>query len=190
MGSQRSLTLHLSELHSVELANWEDATAKTWNMDDWTIAQEKITLAQAFGISKGTIDFPKLKAQLPPVVSQSKSSQNAPTSDSSAPTAADEHQNYLLAQKMAAQQPFNWTGDQFTALNNIVMAESGWNTQAENPSGAYGIPQALPGSKMASAGKDWQSDARTQIAWMLEYIRSRYGTPVAAWQFHLANGWY
>ena len=61
---------------------------------------------------------------------------------------------------------------------------------AENASGAYGIPQALPGSKMASAGADWQTDPTTQIKWGLGYIKSTYGTPCAAWAHEEADGWY
>lgn len=80
---------------------------------------------------------------------------------------------------------------QWGCLLNIWNRESGWNYQAENPySGAYGIPQALPGSKMASAGPDWQSDAATQIRWGLTYIQGTYGSPCAAWSHEEADGWY
>lgn len=161
------------------------------DMKDWTVAHNGMSLAQAFGLDKGTVSFPKLGAKLPVASTAATQWQNLPTGDVNPPSSKEEHDNYELAKQMAAAQPYNWTGIQFDDINNIVMAESGWNQEAENPSsGAYGIPQALPGSKMASAGKDWQHDPRTQIAWMLEYIRSRYGTPQAAWQFHLANGWY
>ena len=69
--------------------------------------------------------------------------------------------------------------------------ESGWQVSASNASsGAYGIPQALPGSKMASVGPDWQSNAATQIQWGLGYIDGRYGSPCAAWSHSQANGWY
>ena len=62
---------------------------------------------------------------------------------------------------------------------------------AENPtSGAYGIPQALPGSEMSSAGADWQTDAATQIRWGLTYIQGRYGSPCGAWAHEEADGWY
>jgi hypothetical protein len=80
---------------------------------------------------------------------------------------------------------------QWGCLLNIWNRESGWNYEAENPySGAYGIPQALPGDKMASAGADWQTDPATQIKWGLGYIQSIYGTPCGAWNFELANGYY
>ena len=80
---------------------------------------------------------------------------------------------------------------QWGCLQSIWNRESGWNYQAENPySGAYGIPQALPGSKMATAGADWQTNPATQIKWGLGYIQSIYGTPCGAWNFELANGYY
>jgi hypothetical protein len=80
---------------------------------------------------------------------------------------------------------------QFNAFSKIVEHESGWNVNASNASsGAYGLVQALPGSKMASAGSDWKSNAATQIKWGLDYMNSRYGSPVGAWNFWQANGWY
>ncbi|MGW6519823.1 aggregation-promoting factor C-terminal-like domain-containing protein [Streptomyces sp. NPDC054962] len=80
---------------------------------------------------------------------------------------------------------------QYKAFSNIVKHESGWNVTATNASsGAYGLVQALPASKMASAGSDWKSNAKTQIKWGLDYMNSRYGSPVAAWNFWQANGWY
>jgi hypothetical protein len=81
-------------------------------------------------------------------------------------------------------------GGQWGCLNLLWTRESGWSTTAENPSGAYGIPQALPGSKMAAAGADWQTSAATQVSWGLWYIRVTYGTPCAAWAHEGRTGWY
>jgi hypothetical protein len=78
----------------------------------------------------------------------------------------------------------------FGCLLDIWNRESGWVYDAENASGAYGIPQALPGSKMASAGADWQTDPATQIRWGLGYIKAIYGNPCSAWAFEEANGYY
>jgi hypothetical protein len=73
----------------------------------------------------------------------------------------------------------------------LWQGESGWCVTAENGgSGAYGIPQALPGNKMASMGKDWATNPHTQIAWGLYYIRNVYKTPAQALAFKKANGWY
>jgi hypothetical protein len=81
--------------------------------------------------------------------------------------------------------------DQMSCLDNLWTRESGWNEQAQNPSsGAYGIPQALPGDKMSSHGSDWQTNPATQIGWGLDYIAGRYGTPCGAWSHSEANGWY
>ncbi len=86
---------------------------------------------------------------------------------------------------------YGWSSSQFSCLVSLWNQESGWNVYATNPtSGAYGIPQALPGSKMASAGADWQTDAATQIRWGLSYIKSLYGSPCGAWSHEEADGWY
>ena len=85
---------------------------------------------------------------------------------------------------------FGFSTSQFSCLQSLWNRESGWSYDAENPSGAYGIPQALPGSKMASAGADWQTNPRTQIMWGLGYIRDVYGSPCSAWNFELANNYY
>lgn len=80
---------------------------------------------------------------------------------------------------------------QFNAFSKIVERESGWNPAATNSSsGAYGLVQALPASKMSSAGSDWKTNPATQIKWGLDYMNSRYGSPAKAWSFWQANGWY
>ncbi len=84
-----------------------------------------------------------------------------------------------------------WGTDQYDCLVALWNKESGWRVNAYNASsGAYGIPQSLPGSKMASAGADWETSAATQIAWGLGYIQSRYGSPCGAWQSSVDRGWY
>ncbi|BDZ51157.1 hypothetical protein GCM10025867_33980 [Frondihabitans sucicola] len=91
------------------------------------------------------------------------------------------------AQLVAAR---GWGTDQYNCLVSLWNRESGWNVYASNPSGAYGIPQALPGSKMASVGADWQTSAATQITWGLNYIQGRYGTPCGAWAHSQSFNWY
>lgn len=94
-----------------------------------------------------------------------------------------------IAQGLVAQR--GWGSGEFSCLVTLWDHESGWRVSAANSSGAYGIPQALPGDKMASAGPNWQSDARTQILWGLGYIAGRYNTPCQAWSQWQANGgWY
>ena len=86
---------------------------------------------------------------------------------------------------------YGWGDDQFSCIVSLWNRESGWNYQAYNrSSGAYGIPQALPGSKMASAGADWQTNPATQIAWGYGYIAGRYGSPCGAWGHSQSAGWY
>lgn len=81
--------------------------------------------------------------------------------------------------------------DQFQCFSNIITRESTWNYQATNPSsGAYGLVQALPASKMSSAGADWRTNPATQIKWGLSYMDDRYGSPCGAWSFWQANHWY
>lgn len=94
-----------------------------------------------------------------------------------------------VAQQIAASD-FGWGANQFSCLNSLWQKESGWNYQAYNPSGATGIPQALPGSKMASAGSDWQTNPTTQIRWGLDYIQRAYGSPCAAWGHSQSVNWY
>ena len=90
---------------------------------------------------------------------------------------------------MAASR--GWTGEQWYCLYQLWQKESHWSTTAGNPSsGAYGIPQALPGNKMSSAGSDWASNPSTQIAWGLGYVAGHYGTPCGAWSTSQARGWY
>jgi soluble lytic murein transglycosylase-like protein len=81
--------------------------------------------------------------------------------------------------------------EQMPCLDKLWTKESGWNHQALNKSsGAYGIPQSLPGSKMATIADDWQTNPATQIKWGLSYIKKRYGAPCVAWQHSIDNGWY
>ncbi|SEG29710.1 Transglycosylase SLT domain-containing protein [Nonomuraea solani] len=96
--------------------------------------------------------------------------------------------NKSIAKPMVAKR--GWDKAQFRCLERLWARESGWNHRAGNRSGAYGIPQALPGHKMASSGRDWRTNPRTQIAWGLGYIKLRYGSPCRAWGHFRSHGWY
>ncbi|WP_345185779.1 hypothetical protein [Microbacterium panaciterrae] len=86
---------------------------------------------------------------------------------------------------------YGWGQDQFGCLYNLWMQESSWRADALNPdSDAYGIPQALPADKLATAGPDWRTNGDTQIDWGLSYIQSRYGSPCGAWAHEVSNNWY
>ena len=116
---------------------------------------------------------------------QSSPTQTVVTQQAAQPSGSPQQ----VAQQMLGQ--FGWSGSQFSCLQPLWERESGWDVTAENPSsGAYGIPQALSGSLMASAGPDWQTNAATQIRWGLTYIQGRYGSPCGAWAHEEADGWY
>ncbi|WP_293699026.1 lytic transglycosylase domain-containing protein [uncultured Agrococcus sp.] len=116
--------------------------------------------------------------------SSGDSQNNVPRADAPDPGSAQAIARDLLAAK-------GWGDDEYACLYNLWMRESNWNVYAQNPSsGAYGIPQSLPGSKMASAGSDWQTNPETQIRWGIGYIEGRYGTPCGAWAHSEAVGWY
>ena len=94
-----------------------------------------------------------------------------------------------IAYEMVAAR--GWGEDQYSCLVALWKKESGWNVFAHNQSsGAYGIPQSLPGSKMASAGADWATNPATQITWGLGYITARYVNPCGAWNASQIKGWY
>jgi hypothetical protein len=130
--------------------------------------------------AKATKTAPKTAA------SPSATASSTPTT-SPVPAAAGSPQS--IAQAML--KSFGWSSSQFACLEPLWEHESGWSVSASNPStGAYGIPQASPGSKMASAGPDWKTNASTQIKWGLGYIKDTYGSPCAAESHEQAVGWY
>jgi hypothetical protein len=131
--------------------------------------------------------------QAQPTAAPSPSSSPAPSASPSPPAPAAPPAPSGSPQQIALGMlsSYGWSSDQFSCLVSLWNQESGWNVEAANPtSGAYGIPQALPGSKMASAGPDWQTDATTQIRWGLGYIKGTYGSPCGAWAHEQAVGWY
>jgi hypothetical protein len=128
-----------------------------------------------------------------PTGTGSGSSGSSGSTDSGCPdpnaSVADPSGAQAVAAGLAAER--GWTGAQFDALIALWSRESGWRVNALNSSScAYGIPQALPGSKMSSAGADWLTNPATQITWGLNYIQGRYGDPAAALAHSDANHWY
>jgi hypothetical protein len=120
---------------------------------------------------------------------QQQQQQQQPSQAAPSPAPAPAGSAQQIAMGMLGS--YGWSSGQFSCLVSLWNQESGWNVYATNPvSGAYGIPQALPGSKMASAGADWQTSAATQIRWGLSYIKSLYGSPCGAWSHEEADGWY
>ncbi|MFJ8622846.1 transglycosylase SLT domain-containing protein [Kitasatospora sp. NPDC093550] len=139
-------------------------------------AAQAAAQAQAEAEAKAQADA-KAKADAEAAASRSQERQNlAATTYSGTP------------QQIAAQIV---PAGQLQCFSNIVFRESSWNPLAVNASsGAYGLVQALPGSKMASAGADWRTNPATQIKWGLNYMNTRYGSPCAAWSFWQAHHWY
>lgn len=110
----------------------------------------------------------------------------SPSATTAGPGGLDSDHAFAMAVSNAT-----WDPTQYAFLVLLWNQESGWNPTSKNPtSGAFGIPQALPATKMASAGSDWATDPFTQILWGVGYIQGRYGTPAAAWAHELAFGWY
>jgi hypothetical protein len=129
---------------------------------------------------------PAVQAEVKAVSGGSSSGSAGSSSAASYTTPVGTAQTY--AAKAVAGR--GWAPSEFSCLVNLWNRESGWNTHAYNPSGAYGIPQALPGSKMATAGGDWQNSYQTQIDWGLGYISGSYGSPCGAWAHSNAYNWY
>ncbi len=156
------------------------------------LVQERQTLVEMTAASK-TLTLAAKPAMANPeeILGTSSSSMTtggtsvATTAPPSNPTAAE-----ATAKALLASFGFSTT-TQWPCLYDLWERESTWNVYAENAaSGAYGIPQALPASKMATAGADWQTNAATQIEWGLGYIKSVYGTPCGAWQNEVNYGYY
>ncbi|WJS92223.1 lytic transglycosylase domain-containing protein [Microbacterium testaceum] len=147
--------------------------------------------AEAAAAAKAAADKAAAEKQ-----ASSSSSSNSGGGGSSAPipTGGGSGDNSPAGAQAAARDMLasrGWGDDQMSCLVSLWNKESGWNYKAYNSgSGAYGIPQALPGSKMSSAGADWQTNAATQVSWGLGYISGRYGTPCGAWGHSQSTGWY
>jgi hypothetical protein len=145
----------------------------------------------AYGV---TLPKPKVvakpKVETTPDAATTSTAQPVSAANTLAATAAtpDPGSAQAIAQQLVAAR--GWGTDQYNCLVSLWNKESGWRVNAYNPSGAYGIPQALPGSKMASAGADWQTNPATQITWGLNYISGVYGTPCGAWGHSQSFNWY
>lgn len=169
-------------------ATVEDFAVDLVDVDGAATARTTQLAAQADQISKAAADLQAAKqAQAAAAAKTASASKSAGTSTPAvvAPGSARD-----IARQMMLSI-YGWGDDQFTCFDKIITQESGWNVSATNrSSGAYGIPQALPGSKMATAGADWQTNPATQIKWALGYVQGRYSTPCGAWSFKSAHGWY
>ncbi|MDQ0715924.1 pyruvate/2-oxoglutarate dehydrogenase complex dihydrolipoamide acyltransferase (E2) component [Streptomyces luteogriseus] len=156
-----------------------DASAKKDAEEAARKAAAETAVAKQEAAKKAAEAAAKERAEAKAAASRSKDISDFPVASS-----------YSIAQIQAMARQLVPSG-QFQCFSNIVDHESDWNYKAVNPSsGAYGMFQALPGSKMSSVGADWQTNPATQIKWGLNYMNDRYGSPCDAWSFWQANHWY
>jgi hypothetical protein len=150
---------------------------------------EKKAIAQKAAAKKAA-DEAKQAAEAKQRESSSSSSGTSKPYDGPIPSSCNEYTgNRKIGCALMIEAGFKI--DQFPCLDNLFKRESGWNQLASNSSsGAYGIPQALPGSKMGAFGDDWRTNPATQIKWGLDYIEGRYSTPCGAWSHSESTGWY
>lgn len=131
------------------------------------------------------------KAAAAKKAAEAKRAQASTTSRDSSRPPATSFSGSPQAYASSQLSSYGWDQSQMGCLVSLWNRESGWNASATNASsGAYGIPQSLPGSKMASAGADWRTNPATQIRWGLGYIKATYGSPCGAWGHSQATGWY
>jgi len=175
----------------VTAAAGHQGIAKAPRADTMDAAQHVVQFEQVrFGLQR-QIELADAKAAAAAAAAKAAAAQSKQTQPgaaqqtAAAPSGSPQH----VAEQMLGR--FGWSSSQFSCLEPLWEHESGWSVTAENPSsGAYGIPQALSGSLMASSGPDWQNDAATQIRWGLTYIQGRYGSPCGAWAHEEADNWY
>lgn len=153
-------------------------------------AADKAAAEKARQVAEAREAAAKKQAKAVKEKNSSSSSSSSGSSSSGGSVSAPSGSPKAVARSMM-KSGYGWGDAEYSCYDKIITQESGWNYKAENPSsGAYGIPQALPGSKMASAGSDWRTNPATQIKWSLGYIKDRYGSPCKAWSFKQGTGWY
>ena len=177
---------HSDELYE-QLATLRDSTAETQRRYEVGQAVAAQAAAQA-AAARAAAQAAAAAAAAPTPSGGASSGNDYPSTDGVAvdPAAAQAYARSVLGN-------YGWGGDQFGCLVSLWTQESGWRANALNASsGAYGIPQALPASKLAAAGADWRTNAQTQVNWGLAYIKSSYGTPCGAWNHEMSVNphWY
>ncbi|HET9653960.1 MAG TPA: hypothetical protein VFP72_01300 [Kineosporiaceae bacterium] len=162
----------------------QSATTTTKTKIDWD-AHSEVAAIKAAAEQQRAAAAERAAAQ----VQAAKAAADARAAEVAAVTRDAQRNPQAVAKLLAAQR--GWGSTQFTCLDLLWTKESGWNYRATNPSsGAYGIPQALPGSKMGAIASDWRTNPTTQIKWGLNYIADVYGTPCGAWSHSKRTGWY
>ena len=188
-GVSRLVVTDQLALPIANVANQQSSAIFVEHADQVRLAQTQAAIAQRQAASKRAEAAAKKAAatQSPAATQTPAAAQPSQSATATVPAASGSPQQ--IAEAMLGS--FGWSSSQFSCLDPLWAHESGWSVSAYNAgSGAFGIPQALPGSRMASAGPDWQTDAATQIRWGLEYIKGTYGSPCGAWAHEEATGWY
>jgi hypothetical protein len=176
------------------LANYQYLdTTTVQTLTNTAVAVTTQAQAQAAAVDKAAADAAAAAAAEAAAAAAAAAAQEAAAAEAAAAAQASAltpDGARTVAAQMASSQ-YGWGDDQFQCLDSLWTKESGWNYQAENAgSGAFGIPQSLPGSKMASIADDWSTNAVTQISWGLDYIARGYGTPCSAWSHSQSVNWY
>ncbi|MFF5288708.1 transglycosylase SLT domain-containing protein [Paractinoplanes globisporus] len=176
-----SLQVQTDEMQMLKARQNEHVAARAWQREAETEAAEKAaTVARTAAGRARTLAKKVVEAK------KAKTSTTTVPYTGPIPTSCKEFVGNR-ATGCALMLDAGFAIDQFPCLNNLFNKESGWNHRAENPSGAYGIPQAYPGSKMSSVADDWRTNPATQIKWGLGYVKGKYKTPCGAWSHWQAN---
>lgn len=193
VAQQLGLTAHARQLDSGDLTPLEQlAASRSERVGDQAAAMQVLAAAEQAEQQRQAAAAAAAAAAQAEAARQAAAQQAQPAQPQAAAPAVSVDPGSIqgwTASYMSAT--YGWGSDQMSCLVSLWNRESRWNMNASNPSsGAYGIPQALPGSKMASAGADWRTNPETQVKWGLGYIKGSYGTPCGAWGHSQSNGWY
>ncbi|MDT0310570.1 transglycosylase SLT domain-containing protein [Streptomyces sp. DSM 44917] len=181
-----------TQLHTASLTQQAESQAEAADAEARRAAQEAARVQAAEDAQERRAEQEREERERAEREAAEEAAREAQSAAARADAAADlpVQSSYSVSEVQALARQIV-AADQFQCFSNIVDHESGWDHTATNPySGAYGLMQALPGSKMSSAGADWQTNPVTQIRWGVNYMESRYGSPCGAWDFWQANGWY
>lgn len=167
-----------------------DATTLTATMDQLG-AYESLDSETVVDLTRQVVDVMNDTKAAAQAFDEQKAAEEAAAAAAEALAQANTPDGAKATARAMASSEYGWGDGEFSCLSSLWQKESGWSYTAENASsGAYGIPQALPGSKMATIGSDWRTNASTQVAWGLSYIDRAYGSPCSAWSHSQANNWY
>lgn len=177
-----------ADVYQPSLADITKANAQSLNKD--VVATIKIDEPQ-YAPRGGDLEVKLEPLPAPTRAASAGASRGASGSHNAVAPVAPAATGTIKGDAQAYLESKGFTGEQWACFDRLIQKESGWNPSARNSSsGAYGLPQSLPGSKMASMGADWETNPITQVAWGLNYMVGRYGSPCGAYSHSQRNGWY